>query len=419
MSFTFLHAADLHLDSPLRDVSSFPPHVGTVLREASLNAWDSLVDEASMRGVSFVLLAGDIYDGAERGLRAQRHFLEGLRRLDDEGIRTLIVHGNHDPLAHGWSAIRSFPDLVTVFPAGSVATESFAVEGERVFVHGISYESSHTSENLALRFPTATTNGFHIALLHANVGGGSTGHEDYSPCSLDDLRRPGYQYWALGHVHARRIVNERYPTVVYPGNLQGRSLKPTEQGAKGAVVVDVSGGVVGSPQFVALDKVRFCEVSISISGIEDVNDLLEGLASRASPTLFEGRSLVVRATISGSGGLHHELQQRGKQAEVLEELRRMGSSSDPFVWWQSLNWQTGPAMSSGNERSFGVTHRDFADTLQRLAAATETEARNAWRDALHASLMSSATILIDPQEDEFIWAEAQSLALSLLGNEGR
>ncbi|MCB0971585.1 MAG: metallophosphoesterase, partial [Acidimicrobiales bacterium] len=101
MPFSFLHAADLHLDTPFTNVGGFPDHVADALREASLQAWDQLVEEASRRQVAFVLLAGDLYDGAERGIRAQRAFLDGVTRLADEGIRTLLVHGNHDPVAEG------------------------------------------------------------------------------------------------------------------------------------------------------------------------------------------------------------------------------------------------------------------------------------------------------------------------------
>ena len=106
--FRFIHAADLHLDTPFQGVAGPAPEVATALYEASLQAWDNVVDLAIEREAAFVLIAGDIYDGADRGVRAQLRFLAGLKRLDEAGIRSFVVHGNHDPL-DGWSAIREWP----------------------------------------------------------------------------------------------------------------------------------------------------------------------------------------------------------------------------------------------------------------------------------------------------------------------
>ena len=69
-------------------------------------------------------------------------------------------------------------------------------------------------------------------VLHANVGQASQ-HAAYSPCTVDDLAGTGHHYWALGHVHKRQILREHGPCIAYPGNLQGRSFKPSEHGPRG------------------------------------------------------------------------------------------------------------------------------------------------------------------------------------------
>ena len=51
MPFSFLHAADLHLDTPFTSVSGYPERVGAALREASLEAWDALIQTAINRQV--------------------------------------------------------------------------------------------------------------------------------------------------------------------------------------------------------------------------------------------------------------------------------------------------------------------------------------------------------------------------------
>jgi DNA repair exonuclease SbcCD nuclease subunit len=410
MPFSFLHAADLHLDTPFTSVGGYPAAVGEALREASLEAWASLVDEASRRKVAFVVLAGDIYDGAERGLRAQRAFLEGVTRLADEGIRTLLVHGNHDPVAEGWTAVRTFPELVTAFPAHTVHTERFEAGGEAVAVHGTSYAVAATSDNLARRYPAADGGGFHLGLLHSNVGGPTTGHADYSPCTLDDLRRPGYQYWALGHVHGRRVLCEGEPWVVYPGNLQGRSTKPTERGPKGAVVVSVTDGVAAAPEFVALDRIRFVDVEVSISPYGEVASLLDQLESLTSPSVHDGRSLVVRATVGGAGPLHEQLLSPARRAEVLEELRRRGTERTPFVWWQSISWETRGELAVVDLRQ----RDDFTADLLRTCEQGEAAIAGTWVDDLPAELRRELDDLLPDGSHEAIWAAAQAAALEAI-----
>jgi DNA repair exonuclease SbcCD nuclease subunit len=407
MPFSFLHAADLHLDTPFASVGGFPDEVAATLREASLRAWDALVSTAIEREVAFVLLAGDIYDGAERGIRAQRAFLDGVTRMADRGIRTFLVHGNHDPVGQGWTAIDAFPDLVHQFAASKVESVEFEAGGERVVVHGISYATSAMEENLSLRFPRATGGGFQIGLLHANVGGSATGHQDYSPCSVDDLRRPGYQYWALGHVHKRHNPLAGEPWAVYPGNLQGRTTRPSEQGAKGAVVVEVDHGIASAPELVVLDQVRFADVAVSIDQVSDVGTLLAALERDGSPARHHGRAMVVRATIEGSGPLHHELTSPRRRAEIIDELRRSGAASMPFVWWNQVVWKTRPAGEVVDLRR----RDDFVSDLVRFMDDTTPQDRSTWADLLPADVLRELGDLLPDGDDALIWQAAQAAAL--------
>jgi exonuclease SbcD len=374
--FRFLHSADLHLDTPFLSVGAqLPDAFAAVLREASLRAFDALVQHAIDLEVAFVLLAGDIYDGAERGVRAQRRFLTGLERLDAAGIRTFVVHGNHDPIGEGWKAIDRWPPLVHVFaaadPSGAAAEAvSFEVAGEAVTVHGVSYAERHTTENLSRRFPTTAGPGFQVGLLHANIGGGAgeaTGHQPYSPASITDLTRAGVDYWALGHVHTRQVLRTAAPWIVYPGNLQGRSTKTSELGAKGAVVVTVDAGRVQQPEFVPLDVVRFLKVEVDIGTLASVQALLDSLEFLANTSQHDQRSLLVRATIRGTGPLHHELTDPLRRAEVLRALQIV-PTVEPFVWFDHLEWRTRAPIDL-DERRRG---NDFVAAL--LAVADDPEA---------------------------------------------
>ena len=151
MIFRFIHAADLHLDSPFTGIrAAAPENVAKALYSATLDSYRNIVDLCTAEQVDALLVAGDIYDGADRSLRAQRAFIEGLQRLDAAGIRSFVCHGNHDPL-DGWEAQLSYPDGCHRFGADFEAVSVFPDEPERALVYGISYPTRDVYENLVQR----------------------------------------------------------------------------------------------------------------------------------------------------------------------------------------------------------------------------------------------------------------------------
>lgn len=348
--FCFVHAADLHLDTPFKGLGATAPEVAAALREASLQAFDDLVSLCLARRAAFLLIAGDVYDGAERGLRAQLRFKKGLETLAEAGVPTFVVHGNHDPLEEGWSAAGHFPELVHIFAHDEAESVPVAREGEVVAtVHGISYGRRDVTENLVKRFRGLRGDGLQVGLLHCNVAGAGEGHLPYSPCTLADLLEVGFDYWALGHVHARTILSGRphgeEGYVVYSGNLQARSPKPSEIGAKGATVVTVEAGHVAHLEEVACDRIRFGLLEIDVSGCEGIGEVADELAEAATEELArsDGRSLVLRARLSGNGPAHAELARAGSLAELREALRDQCAGRSPFLWWDRIEDETMPS----------------------------------------------------------------------------
>jgi DNA repair exonuclease SbcCD nuclease subunit len=388
-SFCFVHAADLHLDTPFREVHELPPVVAEALQEASLQAFDAIVELTLERQAAFLLVAGDIYDGPERGLRAQIQFRKGLSLLAAEGIPSFVVHGNHDPVTTGWSAIGSWPEGVTIFGSDSVGEVAVERDGSAIAtIQGISYATRATTENLALRFARSEGPGLKVGLLHCNLEG-SPNHDAYSPCSLDDLRRARLDYWALGHIHNRRIVagtGPGDPWIVYPGNSQARSPKPSERGAKGAVVVQVREGSVTDAEFVACDRVRFEEVECPIDGLADVPSLEEMLSDLAAERVAtaEGRSVIVRARLVGRGELHALLVRPGALDELLRVLREGAGDGHPFCWWDEIKDASRGIVDRDDVRRRG----DFAADL--LAVADQVRRDPTARSELATRLVGGA-----------------------------
>jgi len=343
-SFRFVHAADLHIDSPFAGVGDADNRVATRLREATYEAFQNLVDLCINQNADFLVIAGDVYDGADRSVRAQLRFLDGLSKLSEKGIKTFVVHGNHDPL-DGWQSSITWPEGVHIFGA-TPKWVNFEKNGEVVAaVQGMSYPTREVNDNLAVQFsPPTSGNLFAIGLLHANVGANSA-HPNYAPCTVEDLSESGIDYWALGHVHTRQTLKRAAPVIAYPGNTQGRH--PNETGARGALVVDVDPSGASRSEFVALDVVRWERSQVDISNLETI-DSLDSAIRQATDNLSvqaEDRDVVSRLTLVGRGPLHEQLAVNGAVEDLLDSVRSAWSGGgSPWVWVERIVDFTRPAI---------------------------------------------------------------------------
>ena len=374
----FIHAADLHLDSPFRGIrSEAPDYVADTLRRATFDAYENIVALCLRERVDALLVAGDIYDGADRSLRAQLKFVDGLARLDAAGIRSFICHGNHDPL-DGWEARLSLPPGCVRFGPEVTCEPVFADEPGRVVVYGVSYPTREVRENLTPLFHASLsdpaspelvegrTADFSIGLLHANVGGNSN-HDSYAPCSVTDLAETAIDYWALGHVHTRQVLRQERPTVVYPGNPQGRH--PLETGERGVYLVEVDDYGAVSLDFRPVDVVRWETLEVDIAPLEAEQELIDAVndAAASCAEYAGGRSVVFRLTLAGRGPLHRWLRSAGTVEELQERINEQyapsTSSGQGWLWCERIQADT----ASPVDREQVALREDFAGDLARLS----------------------------------------------------
>jgi DNA repair exonuclease SbcCD nuclease subunit len=365
MDFCFVHAADLHLDSPFAGIRTVSPKLAEQLQDASLEAFDRLIDLAVEHTAAFLLLAGDIYDQSERGVRAQLRFLRGMQRLQSNKIPVYCAFGNHDHLEGDWPAVREWPGNVRFFPAEEVGVFEARTSGQLLAtIYGCSYGRRAMRENMALHYHASAAERLHIGVLHCSLGArGEAGA--YSDCTEEELARAGMDYWALGHFHQHDILRKGDPWIVYSGSLQGRSLRPSEQGPKGAVVVRVRGQTITEVNFHALDRVRFLPLSVDAGNMEDLAELREQLEARAE-VLYEecgGRHLVLRGQLTGRGPLHESLQRAEAVSGLLAELRAACEHREPFLFWEDLRDQTRAEL----DRDAILRRDDFSAEVIRCA----------------------------------------------------
>lgn len=298
----FLHAADLHLGAPLKSLGSRVDEATIARIRAKVNtAFERLVDAALREEVDFVVLAGDVYDTADRDPGARVRMVRGLTRLDERGIRVFMVHGNHDPLLRDVRA-GVLPDNVTVFPAGSVGQHEVTMRnGAVVTVAGTSFGRTEEPDSLVPLFAQVRGRTI-VGVLHTNVGGNDQ-HGNYAPTSVAELESSPVHYWALGHIHLRSVNRTPKGWWAYPGNLQGRSTKASECGPKGVLIVEVDDdGSVLEPRFVDCAPLRFQRIEVSVDELHDVESV-HGTAITALTEAVEaggGVPLLVRLELTGT-----------------------------------------------------------------------------------------------------------------------
>ncbi len=298
----FLHAADIHLDSPLRGLRARAGEAGEEIADAPRAAFVKLIDFAIEQKIELLLLAGDNWDGGHTDYGSLLFFADQMTRLNRKGIRVVMIQGNHD----AENQLRlTMPANVKMLSNRSPRTELYEDLG--VAVHGQSYPRRDVMENLAAKYPAAVAGMMNIGLLHTAVTGYAGAHRSYAPCTIQDLRDKSYDYWALGHVHARTELF-RDPWIVYPGNLQARFLG--EAGEKGATLVTVRDGHVDEVEHTPLDVVRWATVSVDVTGCATQDQLAGILQERLRDTIDAagGRTVAARLMLSGTTPLHFALK---------------------------------------------------------------------------------------------------------------
>jgi predicted phosphodiesterase len=299
--FKFLHAADIHLDSPMLGLDRYEGAPVAECRGASRRALENLVRLAVEEQVAFVLIVGDLYDGDWPDYNTGLFFSAQMARLRDAGIKVYLIRGNHDAANRMTRDLRPLDNVVFLSES---RPQTITLDHLGVALHGQSYPRSAVEENLAKVYPARVAGLLNIGLLHTGVEG-REGHARYAPCDLSDLRHLGYDYWALGHIHKRETLVAADPFVAFPGNIQGRNVRET--GPKGCLLVTVDDrGKVASAEPHWLDVMRWDVLKVDAAGARDGDDLLARFRDRLTAVLpaCDDRLLALRVEFHGGCPAH-------------------------------------------------------------------------------------------------------------------
>ncbi len=388
-----VHAADIHLDSPLRGLTRLgDTDLANTLRQATRRALENLVAYTVECKADALLLAGDVYDGDWRDYATGRFFVEQMGRLHDENIPVFMIAGNHDAESEIALSLR-LPPNVTVLKTDKPRPKICDDLG--LAVHGQGFATRAVHHNLVRDYPDPIPGLVNVGLLHTALEG-AEGHAPYAPCTLDDLFRVGYDYFALGHVHAQRIFyDDGHPKAAFSGNLQGRH--PRETGPKGALVVEIEPGQPVHLDPTPMDVARWATPELDVTGCDDLGAVLDLVEARLrhERTQAEQRPLIARVNLHGTAKaaaaladgekLREEMDAvAGRCGVALEKVRaRVSSPGQP----ESLDPELVAAVTAAAEELVAD-----AGTLSTTVKSLEAEIGRALRGAALLDLKNPDTL---------------------------
>ncbi|SDC65628.1 DNA repair exonuclease SbcCD nuclease subunit [Pelagirhabdus alkalitolerans] len=401
-SLKFIHAADLHLDSPFKGLSNLPNDLYQTLKQSTFNALDHLIDLAIKEDVDFVLMVGDIFDETIQSVYAQMQFKQACQRLDSAGINVYLSYGNHDYTQVEQSQFQ-LPENVHVFNKESVeSVDHYKDHDILATIHGFSYINQAVWENKTDEYIPTSSGGYQIGMLHGSAKQ-SEDHDHYAPFSKEELINKGFDYWALGHIHKRMELHDN-PHIVYPGNIQGRSRK--ESGSKGCYLVEQMDHDF-TLSFHKLNTVRFQTIEINSKGCERLDDLYQLIEQEIN--VLEGESTIITLYLENTPEIVRDAYYEGALSDLIAVLNDTFANQTNWRWIEKIMIEHSNVLSEAVSDPF----------IQQLKQAMqdidwEQEAKPLWRHPQARKYLDA----MDDKEKESIQKEAESLALfHLLGGE--
>jgi len=376
--FKFIHCADLHLGARFKGVDTDDPAELVRMRMAPLESFERIINLALTEKASFIVISGDVYEkGALPSTR--EFFAEQARRA---GIPIFISKGNHDA-ERPWDSAIPYPDNVRVFGVRP-ETARFSCDGDVVEVTGASFMTKKEKRNLVSMLSGAE-DAFTVACVHCYVE--DQGGQPYAVCTMSDFLGRNVDYWALGHIHKKKILREN-PYVVYSGNIQGRGVK--ESGPKGAYVVSVSDGKVSDLRFVPTQSMQWGCLEADATGLD-----MQGLASYLAE--ISDSIDIASILLRGTGKLMKLLAEDPKR--FREELKALV----PFI------------LATVETSSEPCGEGELADKIRSVSASMAAEGHRAYeRVVMEDPYLSDNLVMISSLTDKELEKSAGRATESLV-----
>lgn len=337
----FLHVADLHLGAPFRGLRALSEEWAERLTRAIPEAFDRAIDAALRENVDFVVIAGDVFDTNKPSYAHFTQFFQGLERLSAAGIPVYLCTGNHDPYVSWKSSFFALPENVTMFAADAPSFALYERGGQPLCVlggRGYPFKVWSADDDISAGLtraaaeevlgPRASEAPFGVGVLHTGL------HLDTAKAPTDPtaLRRAGFDYWALGHIHKHWADDAQNPRLVFSGCIQGRDIRETKR--RGVTLVTLTEGMPNRIEFIPTASVVWQQLEVDVSSCAGLPDaislILRELFRVNGAALCE--EMISRVTLVGATELHEDLARPG----VLEDMRQILNGQCEFFFCDAI-----------------------------------------------------------------------------------
>ena len=403
MAFRFLTAGDIHLGRrPARvprdqDGPQFAPRA----------AWNALVETAIAQRVDAVALTGDVVDRENRFYEAFSDLQAGVQRLVDADISVVAVAGNHDcdvlPRLAG-----QIDRFCLLGPGGTwESVDLNGRDGTTVRFLGWSFPRLHETGNPLATFEAPAGDVPVVGLLHCDCPAQAS---PYAPVPLADLTSRPVDLWALGHLHAGRVLTDDRPAVFYTGSLQG--LDPTEIGPHGAWLVTLESGKLPVLDMHPLAALQWAHLAIPLDGVatieQAVTEAVQGLHTQVRTAADHVRAVGCRLRFTGRTALSGEVPSH--VGSLVQEFRPSFDGIAYFI--ESVDDDTRPDVAleslAGAKDPAGLLARRLlvldtrrpSEAYEALLAKAREAVTGPWSSMVFSSLPGAAEGLTDEKVRE-------------------
>lgn len=318
---TVLCTGDLHLGRhPSRIPTKFD---GQTFSPKSV--WQSTVRQAIDRGVDVVAITGDVVDRENRYFEAYGAFEEGVVQLDDAGIPTVVVSGNHDfDVLPRMTEDLNVDSLKLLGEDGNWERSTITRNGEPlVHFDGWSFPSEHVLNSPMDDYDLPERSDAPlIGLLHADLNAQGS---EYAPIRTSELRETSADGWLLGHIHKPTVHVEANPLIAYLGSPQ--PLDPGERGSHGPWLLTFDSATGLEAEQLPLATVRYDRLDVDVSQAADSKAILPVASDRIGDHVRTEvdtgplELLLVRIRLTGRTEAHGEIVEERRSIEQQLALK--------------------------------------------------------------------------------------------------
>ncbi len=384
MSFSFVHISDIHLGRPFSGLSKFAydEKINNLYKTAIEKAFYNAIEYAIIKNVDFVLIAGDTFDSDEHDFSSKLILKEGLKKLSDADIDVYLICGNHDPItSYNKNTFNYDVDsnikIIGLNTPKYIDMDLYNKNGEKVAcLHSLSFTDDKMNENPIDYFSKVSDNNtFNIGLLHCDLNADSI--SPYAPCNINELKSLGYDYWALGHIHVPSLNDD---IIQYAGTIQGRNTKET--GCHGVRYIKVENNKITKNSFIPVDIIRFEDVNIDISGINDTTEALAKIEEELYKITNQDKNscelFLIRLNLTGCTKFYSELND-----EIFSAIAdRIKTNSYNRIYISQIINETIPSIDENIlKEDEGIVGKVYniainQDIIQRVYSETEEKYKN-------------------------------------------